>query len=117
VKLNQPEPVLVDENEELEEEEEFKDEEEFKEEEPQEAEYVVEVEDKVEPEDETVLNNVHEVGQSSTATFLQEDGDSLLPSFIRRDINSLFDRIASLTRRVCGRDTAYALVKRREGNG
>nr|GEV73737.1 hypothetical protein [Tanacetum cinerariifolium] len=82
-----------------------------------ESEYVVEVEDKVEPEDETVLNNVHEVGQSSTATFLQEDGDSLLPSFMRRDINSLFDRIASLTRQVCGRETAYALVKRREGKG
>nr|GEV53494.1 hypothetical protein [Tanacetum cinerariifolium] len=34
---------------------------------------VVEVEDTVEPEDETVLNSVHEVGESSTATFLRED--------------------------------------------
>ncbi|GKG61824.1 hypothetical protein Tco_0623541, partial [Tanacetum coccineum] len=34
VKLNKPEPALVDENEELEEKEEFEDEEEFKEEEP-----------------------------------------------------------------------------------
>ncbi|GKE46380.1 hypothetical protein Tco_1477638, partial [Tanacetum coccineum] len=89
VKLNQPdlapaipEHALVDENKELEEEE-FEDKEEFEEEEPQEEEDdmpedVIEVEDTIEPEDETVPASVHEVGESSTATFLREDGDRLL---------------------------------------
>ncbi|GKD91113.1 hypothetical protein Tco_1366620 [Tanacetum coccineum] len=92
-----PEAALFDENEEPEEEEEFKDEEEFEEGEPQEEEYdiefedAVEVEDTVELEDDTVLKSVHEVGESSTATFHKEDDDSLLPGFMRRDINSLFD--------------------------
>ncbi|GJT92804.1 hypothetical protein Tco_1081649 [Tanacetum coccineum] len=52
---------------------------------------VIEVEDTVEPEDETVLASVYEVGESFTATFLQEDNDDMLPSLMRRDINSLFD--------------------------
>ncbi|GKE74671.1 hypothetical protein Tco_1536712 [Tanacetum coccineum] len=78
-----------------------------------ESEDVVEVEDTVEPEDETILNSVHEVGESSTTTFLREDGDSLLPSFMRSDINSLLSWIASLTRRVCGRETTHALVKKK----
>nr|GEU54267.1 reverse transcriptase domain-containing protein [Tanacetum cinerariifolium] len=106
VKPNQLVPALVDENDEPEKEKEFKDEEEFEEEETQEEKEDMEVdikkeenepeliflyvEDMVEPEDETVLNSVHEVGQSSTTTFLREDGDSLLPSFMRRNINSLF---------------------------
>ncbi|GKC79149.1 hypothetical protein Tco_1129923 [Tanacetum coccineum] len=128
VESNQPEPALVNENEEPEEEEEFKDDEEFEEGEPQEEEYdmevdieeeenepdlifpyvkagplnpqppapnsefedVVEVEDMVEPEDETVPNSVHKVGESSTTNFLREDNDSLLHSFMRRGINSLF---------------------------
>nr|GFC42903.1 hypothetical protein [Tanacetum cinerariifolium] len=46
---------------------------------------VVKVEDMVKPEDENIMNSVHAVGESSTATFLREDGDSLLPSFKRRD--------------------------------
>ncbi|GJQ96493.1 hypothetical protein Tco_0007632 [Tanacetum coccineum] len=50
---------------------------------------VVEVEDMVELEDETVPNSVYE------------------------DINSLFGRIASLTRRVCGRETTHALVEKK----
>nr|GEX64836.1 hypothetical protein [Tanacetum cinerariifolium] len=157
VEPNQPdlasailEPVLVDENEELEEEEEFKEKEEFNEEESQEEEEedmevdiekeeneseltfsyeeadplnplppdsdseskdVVVVEDTVELEGETVPNSVHVVGESSTATFLREDGDSLLPSFMRRDINSLFGQIASLSIRVYIRETAHALVE------
>ncbi|GJX26540.1 hypothetical protein Tco_0232836 [Tanacetum coccineum] len=78
-----------------------------------EPEDVIEVEDTVEPEDETVPASVHEVGESSTATFLQEDGDSLLPGFMRRDIDSLFGQIASLSRQVCGRETAYALVEKK----
>ncbi|GJV58410.1 putative reverse transcriptase domain-containing protein [Tanacetum coccineum] len=52
---------------------------------------VVESEDMVEPEGETVPNSVYAIGESSTATFLHEDGDSLLPGLMRRDINSLFD--------------------------
>ncbi|GJT31088.1 putative reverse transcriptase domain-containing protein [Tanacetum coccineum] len=78
-----------------------------------ESEDVVEVEDTIEPEDETVPASVYEVGESSTATFLQEDSDSLLPGFMRRDINSLFGQIASLSRVVCGRETAHALVEKK----
>ncbi|GJR27847.1 putative reverse transcriptase domain-containing protein [Tanacetum coccineum] len=76
-----------------------------------EVEIMVKVENMVEHVDETVLASVHEVGESSTATFLQDDGDSLLPGFMRRDIDSLFGQIASLSRRPCGRETAHALVK------
>ncbi|GJR99234.1 putative reverse transcriptase domain-containing protein [Tanacetum coccineum] len=76
-----------------------------------EPEDVVEVEDMVEIEDETVPASVHEVGESSTTTFLQEDGDRLLSGFMRRDIDSLFGQISSLSRRLCGRETAHALVK------
>ncbi|GJS21023.1 hypothetical protein Tco_0449655 [Tanacetum coccineum] len=57
---------------------------------------VIEVEDTVEPEDETVPASVHKVGESSTATFLREDGDSLLPGLMRRDIDSLFWLILDL---------------------
>nr|GEW56177.1 hypothetical protein [Tanacetum cinerariifolium] len=64
-------------------------------------------------EDETVPASVHEVGKSSAAPFLREDSDSLLPGLIRRDINSLFDRMASILRRLCGRETAYALVEKK----
>ncbi|GJU11031.1 putative reverse transcriptase domain-containing protein [Tanacetum coccineum] len=51
----------------------------------------VEVEDTIESEDETVPASVYEVGESSTAVIPQEDGDSLLHGFMRRDIDSLFD--------------------------
>ncbi|GKA40021.1 hypothetical protein Tco_0732614 [Tanacetum coccineum] len=74
---------------------------------------VIEVEDTVESEDETVPASVHEVGESSTAPFLQEDSDGLMPGLMRRDINSLFGRMASLSRRLCGRETAHALVKKK----
>ncbi|GJR29096.1 hypothetical protein Tco_1105328 [Tanacetum coccineum] len=37
--------------------------------------------------------------ESSTASFLREDSDGLLPGLMRRDINSLFGRMASLLRR------------------
>ncbi|GJX76250.1 hypothetical protein Tco_0323061 [Tanacetum coccineum] len=133
-----PEPVLVDE-EEGPEEEEFKEEEdddmevdiEKDENEPEltfpyeeadslnppppasdlEPKDVIEVEDTVEPEDETVPASVYEVGESSTDTFLREDSDGLLPGLMRRDINSLFGQMASHSRRLCGRETAHALVK------
>nr|GFB41513.1 hypothetical protein [Tanacetum cinerariifolium] len=119
VELNQldvalviPEPVLMDEDEELKEEE-FKEEEE-----PQEEEYmdIDDEEDKNEPdesEDETVPASVHEIGESSTVLFLRKDGDRLLPGFMRRDIDFLFGRIASLSRRLCGREMAHSLVEKK----
>ncbi|GJZ47919.1 hypothetical protein Tco_0601751 [Tanacetum coccineum] len=73
----------------------------------------IEVEDAVESKDETVPASVHEVGESSTAPFLHEDSDGLLPGLMRRDINSLFGRMASLSRRLCGRKTAHALVEKK----
>ncbi|GJR10205.1 hypothetical protein Tco_0792857, partial [Tanacetum coccineum] len=74
---------------------------------------VIEVEDTVESKDETVPASVHKVGESSTAPFLQEDSDGLLPGLMRRDINSLFGRMASLLRRLCGLKTAHALVEKK----
>nr|GEV85582.1 hypothetical protein [Tanacetum cinerariifolium] len=44
---------------------------------------------------------------------IQEDSDSLFPGLMRRDINSLFGRMASILRRLCGRETAHALVEKR----
>ncbi|GKC28682.1 putative reverse transcriptase domain-containing protein [Tanacetum coccineum] len=78
-----------------------------------ELEDVIEIEDMVEPEDETVPASVHEVGKSSTASFLREDSDGLLLGLMRRDINSLFGRIASISRQLCGRETAHALVEKK----
>ncbi|GKB60709.1 hypothetical protein Tco_0916895, partial [Tanacetum coccineum] len=71
-----------------------------------EPEDVIEVEDSVEPKDETVPASVHEVGESSTVPFLQEDSDGLLPGFIRREIYSLFGRMTSLSRRTMEEGTA-----------
>ncbi|GJX10130.1 hypothetical protein Tco_0199989 [Tanacetum coccineum] len=79
-----------------------------------EPEDVIEVEDTVEPEDETVPVSVYEVGESSIAPFLRENSDGLLPGFMRRDINSLFGRMTSLSRRLCGHETAHALVEKKE---
>ncbi|GKF46405.1 hypothetical protein Tco_0136207, partial [Tanacetum coccineum] len=73
----------------------------------------IEVENPIESKDETVLASLHEVGESSTTSFLLEDSDGLLPGLMRRDINSLFARMASLSRRLCGRETAHALVKKK----
>ncbi|GKD28879.1 hypothetical protein Tco_1239657 [Tanacetum coccineum] len=67
----------------------------------------IEVENPIESKDETVPASLHEVGESSTAPFLLEDSDGLLPGLMRRDINSLFGRMASLSRRLCGRETAH----------
>nr|GFB98393.1 hypothetical protein [Tanacetum cinerariifolium] len=74
---------------------------------------VNEAKNSIEHEDETVPNSVHEVGKSSTVPFLYEDSDGLLPSHMRRDINSLFGQIASLSRRLCGREMAHALVEKK----
>ncbi|GJZ57249.1 hypothetical protein Tco_0612743 [Tanacetum coccineum] len=103
------EPVLVDKDEDPEEEE-FEEEEE-----PQEEEDDMEV-DIQEDENEPELTYPYERGgscESSTTPFLQEDSDGLLPGLMRGDINSLFGWMASLSRRLCGRETAQALVEKR----
>ncbi|GJT42620.1 hypothetical protein Tco_0951335 [Tanacetum coccineum] len=74
---------------------------------------VIGVENTIESEDETVPASVHEVGESSTAPFLREDSDGLFPGLMRMDINSLFGRMASLSRRLCGRETVHALVEKK----
>ncbi|GJX62928.1 hypothetical protein Tco_0295828 [Tanacetum coccineum] len=71
------------------------------------------VENPIKHEDKTVPASVHEVGESSTAPFLREDSDGLLPGLMRRDINSFFGHMASLLRRLCGRETTHALVKKK----
>ncbi|GKB66554.1 hypothetical protein Tco_0927966 [Tanacetum coccineum] len=73
----------------------------------------IEVENLIKHEDKTVPASIHEVGESSTAPFLREDSNSLLPGLMRRDINSLFGRMASISRRLCGRETAHALVEKK----
>ncbi|GJZ40149.1 hypothetical protein Tco_0586712 [Tanacetum coccineum] len=87
-----PEPVLEDEDEDLEEEE-------FEEEEY--------------PQEKKMKWNVHEVGESFTTHFLREDNDGLLPGLMRRDINSLFGRMTSFSRRLCSREMAHALVEKK----
>nr|GFB26914.1 hypothetical protein [Tanacetum cinerariifolium] len=79
-----------------------------------EPEDVTEAKNLIEYEDETVPASVHKVDESSTAFFLREDSDGLLPGLMRRDINSFFGRIASFSRRPCGRKMAYALVEKKE---
>ncbi|GJS94955.1 hypothetical protein Tco_0801923 [Tanacetum coccineum] len=78
-----------------------------------EPEDVIEVKDTVESEDKIVPASVHEVGESSTPPFLREDSDGLFPGLMRRDINSLFGRMASISRRLCGREMTHALVKKK----
>ncbi|GJW48287.1 putative reverse transcriptase domain-containing protein, partial [Tanacetum coccineum] len=73
----------------------------------------IEVENPIEHEDETVPVSVYEVGESSTAAIPREDDDRLLPGFIRQDIDSLFGRMVNFLRRLCGRETAYALVEKK----
>ncbi|GKE78492.1 hypothetical protein Tco_1544612, partial [Tanacetum coccineum] len=79
-----------------------------------EPEDVNEGENLIKSEDETVPASVYEVGESSTAYFLYEDNNGILPYLMRRDINSFFGRMASLSRRLYGHDTAHALVKKKE---
>nr|GEY66812.1 reverse transcriptase domain-containing protein [Tanacetum cinerariifolium] len=42
-----------------------------------------------------------------------EDSDGLLPGLMRRDINSLFGRMDSLSRRLYGHETEHALVEKK----
>nr|GEW26169.1 hypothetical protein [Tanacetum cinerariifolium] len=79
-----------------------------------EPEDAIEVENPIEHEDEIVPASVHEVGESFTAPLLREDNDGLFLGLIRRDINSLFGRMASLLRRLFGRETTDALVEKKE---
>nr|GEX09144.1 hypothetical protein [Tanacetum cinerariifolium] len=104
VEPNQPDVVPVIPKHVLVDEDEDSDEEEFEEEEPQEEEDMDIDDEEDENEPELI---VHEVGESSTTTFLLEDGDRLLPGFMRRDIDSLFSQNASLLRRLCGHETAH----------
>ncbi|GJT91368.1 hypothetical protein Tco_1080213 [Tanacetum coccineum] len=43
----------------------------------------------------------------------REDSDGLLPGLMRRDINYLSSRMASLSRRLCGCETMHALVEKK----
>ncbi|GJU17754.1 hypothetical protein Tco_1145720 [Tanacetum coccineum] len=80
-----PEPVLEDEDEHPKEDE-------FEEEEdPQEDEDDIEI-DIEEDENEPELTYPFKEGESSIAAIPREDGDRLLPGFMRRDIDSLFIR-------------------------
>ncbi|GJV70579.1 putative reverse transcriptase domain-containing protein [Tanacetum coccineum] len=121
VELNQhddapvvPEHVLEDEDEDLEEDE-------FEEEEdPQEDKDDMEI-DIQEDENELELTYPYkEVDplnppphESSTAAIPREDGDRLLPGFMRRDIDSLFGRMVNFSRRLCGREMVHALVEKK----
>ncbi|GKB53283.1 hypothetical protein Tco_0904036 [Tanacetum coccineum] len=73
----------------------------------------IEVENPIEHEDETIPVSVYEVGELSTTVIPREDGDRLLPGFMRWDIDSLFGRMVNFSRRLCGRKTAYALVEKK----
>nr|GEY68720.1 putative reverse transcriptase domain-containing protein [Tanacetum cinerariifolium] len=78
-----------------------------------EPEDVIEVKETVNFEDETIPASVHKVGESSTTPFLREDSDGLLSGLVRRAINSFFGRMASLSKRLCGRETAHVLFEKK----
>nr|GFA21519.1 hypothetical protein [Tanacetum cinerariifolium] len=44
---------------------------------------------------------------------LREDSDGLFPGLMRRDFKSLFGRMDSLSRRLCGREMTHALVEKK----
>ncbi|GKD85421.1 hypothetical protein Tco_1356575, partial [Tanacetum coccineum] len=73
----------------------------------------IEVKNPIEHEDETIPVSVYEIGESSTAVIPREDGDRLLPGFMRRDIDSLFGRMVNFSRRLCGCETAHTLVEKK----
>nr|GEW56257.1 putative reverse transcriptase domain-containing protein [Tanacetum cinerariifolium] len=108
-----PEPVLVDEDEDPEEDE-------FKEEEdPQEKEDDIEINIE-EDENESELTYPYEEVDplnppppTSELNLMMRSSDGLLPSLMRRDINSLFGRMAFISRRLCGREMTHALVEKK----
>ncbi|GJZ55117.1 putative reverse transcriptase domain-containing protein [Tanacetum coccineum] len=113
-----PDPVLLDEGEDPEEEE-FEEEEEPQEEDDMEVDIE---EDENEPEltfpyeEADPLNPLPPASDSEPEDVIEvedTDSDGMLPGLMRRDINSLFGRIASLSRRLCGRETAHALVEKK----
>nr|GFD08096.1 hypothetical protein [Tanacetum cinerariifolium] len=89
--------------------------------EPQEEEEDMEVnikEDENEPEltypyEEMDPLNPPPTASESEHEDVTEDSDGLLPGLMRIDIDSLFGRMASLLRRLCGRETAHALVEKK----
>ncbi|GKB84983.1 hypothetical protein Tco_0957255, partial [Tanacetum coccineum] len=92
-----------------------------KEEDPQEEENDIEVdikEDENEPdltcpyEEVDPLNPTPPTFESEPDDMI-EDGDSLLPAFMRRDIDSLFGRMVNFSRRLCDHKTAHALVQKK----
>ncbi|GJZ52058.1 reverse transcriptase domain-containing protein [Tanacetum coccineum] len=105
-----PEPVLVDEDEDLKEEE-FEEEEE-----PQEEEDDMEVdieEDENEPELTYPYEEVDPLNPLPPDRIQSLRINGLLPGLMRRDINSLCGWMTSLSRRLCGREMAHALVKKK----
>ncbi|GJW89221.1 putative reverse transcriptase domain-containing protein [Tanacetum coccineum] len=72
-----------------------------------------EIDNPIKHEDETVPVSVYEVGESFTAAIPREDGDRLLPGFLRRDTDSFFGRVVNFSRRLFGRETAHALVEKK----
>ncbi|GJR30517.1 putative reverse transcriptase domain-containing protein [Tanacetum coccineum] len=73
----------------------------------------IKVENLIEHEDETIPVSVYEVGELSTAAIPLKDGDSLLPGFMRWDIDSLFGQMVNFSRRLYGCETVHALVEKK----
>nr|GEV66213.1 putative reverse transcriptase domain-containing protein [Tanacetum cinerariifolium] len=69
-----------------------------------EPEDVTEVKNTIKNENDTVPASVYEIDKSSAAPFLREDSDGLLSGLMRRVINSLFGRMTSFSRRLCGNE-------------
>ncbi|GKB20017.1 hypothetical protein Tco_0853940 [Tanacetum coccineum] len=120
-----PEPVLVDEDEDPEEEE-FEEEEE-----PQEEDMDIDDEEDENESELTFLyfftkrrdghlithpppSRLHSDSEPKIAlSFHKEDSDGLLSGLMRRDINSLFGRMTSLSRRLCCHEMTHTLVKKK----
>nr|GFA18047.1 hypothetical protein [Tanacetum cinerariifolium] len=95
-----PEPVLVDEDED-----------------PKEEEF--EEEEEPEEEDDDMKVDIEEDENELELTYPYEEVDPLNPPPLlliqspRMDINSFFSRMTSLSRRLCGHETAHALVEKK----
>ncbi|GKF81724.1 hypothetical protein Tco_0240326 [Tanacetum coccineum] len=77
----------------------------------------IEVENPVEHEDETISVSVYEIGKSSTTIIRREDGDSLLPGFMRRDIDSFWSNGKFFKTIVWSRDGACIGREEKGGKG
>ncbi|GJR91197.1 hypothetical protein Tco_0215208 [Tanacetum coccineum] len=58
--------------------------------------------------------SVYIQGEPSSAAYVDDDGDSLMPGCMRRDINSLFEQVQSLSKQMSIHETAHARVEDRE---